>query len=100
MGIVTEINASSPRSATHNGVPFTGGKNPRGSPKGPGGARRPFGAASDGAVVATFTVIEADAEPLGVADVGLTVQVASDGAPAHAKLTAWLNPPSPLRLTE
>jgi len=98
MGIVTEINASSPRSATHNGVPFTGGKNPRGSPKGPGGARRPFTAASDGAVVAAFTVIEADPEPLGVAEVGFTVQVASEGAPLHAKLTAWLNPPTSVRL--
>jgi len=51
-------------------------------------------------VVATVTVIETEPEALGVADVGLTVQVASEGAPVHAKLTAWLNPPSPLRASE
>lgn len=66
--------------------------------KEPGGALRARGAAKDGAVVVTVTVTAIDPEPLGVAEVGFTVQVASEGAPLHAKLTAWLNPPTSVRL--
>ena len=47
--------------------------------------------------MATVTVIETGPEALGVAEEGLTVQVDSEGAPVHAKLTVWLNPPSPVR---
>jgi len=32
--------------------------------------------------------------------VGLTEQVASDGAPVQVKLMVWVRPPSPPRLSE
>jgi hypothetical protein len=50
--------------------------------------------------VLTVTVIEANPAAAGEAEGGLTVQVASAGAPAQAKLTVWLNPPRPLSASE
>jgi hypothetical protein len=32
--------------------------------------------------------------PLGVTDAGVTAQVEFAGAPVHARVTAWLNPPA------
>ena len=52
---------------------------------------------TDDAVVATLTVIFI-AEMPGVTGLGETVQLDSEGAPAHVKLTLWLNPPTPATL--
>ena len=52
------------------------------------------GAVTEGAVVVTVTVTLV-AELPAVAGFGETVQVASEGAPAHVKFTAPDNPPSP-----
>jgi hypothetical protein len=52
---------------------------------------------SEGAVVVTVTVTLV-AELPAVTGFGETVQAASEGAPVQAKLTLWLNPPSPPRL--
>jgi hypothetical protein len=59
-----------------------------------------LGTTAEGAVVVTVTVIAADPDPLGVVDEGLTVQVASEGAPVQVKLMVWFMPPSPLKLSE
>jgi hypothetical protein len=56
---------------------------------------RRFGAAQDAAVVVTETVSVTVPDPLGVTEGGLTVQVASEGAPVQAKLMAWFMPPKP-----
>ena len=56
-----------------------------------GGSAR--GALADGAVVVTDTVIFV-AELPGVSGFGETVHVASDGAPAQLKFTAWFRPPT------
>jgi hypothetical protein len=61
---------------------------------GTGGRGRERGAPTEGAVVVTLTVIFV-AEPPAVTGLGETVQVASERAPVQAKLTLWLNPPSP-----
>jgi len=68
-------------------IPFRPGHN-----GGAGGSGRECGALTEAAVVVTLTVIFV-AELPGVTALGETVQVASDGAPAHAKLTAWSRPP-------
>jgi acyl transferase domain-containing protein len=60
---------------------------------GTGGRGRERGALR-AAVVVTVTVTFV-AELPAVAEVGETVQVASEGAPVQAKLTLWLNPPTP-----
>jgi hypothetical protein len=60
----------------------------------------PGGVVMEAAVVVTATPIDIAPEPLGVTEVGFTVHVASDGAPVHVKLMAWLNPPSPPKLSE
>ncbi len=44
-------------------------------------------------LVAMVRVAVDAAAPLGVTDVGAMLQVACSGAPEHARLTAWLNPP-------
>ena len=59
-----------------------------------------MGATTVAAVVVTVTVNETDPDAPGVAEGGLTVQVACDGAPVQAKLMAWFKPPSPPRLSE
>jgi len=46
---------------------------------------------SEVAVVVTVTAIAAD--PLSAIELGDTAQVDCDGAPVHAKVTDWLNPP-------
>jgi hypothetical protein len=61
---------------------------------GAGGSGRERGTLSEGAVVVTLTVIFV-AELPAVTGFGETVQVASEGAPVHVKLTLWLNPASP-----
>jgi hypothetical protein len=58
---------------------------------------RERGALIDGAVVVTVTVTFV-AELAAVTGLGETVQVASEGAPLQARLTLWLNPPSPVTL--
>lgn len=57
-----------------------------------GGSGRERGALIVGAVVVTVTVTFV-AELPGVMGLGEAVQVASEGAPAQAKATLWLNPP-------
>lgn len=64
-----------------------------------GGAWRSLGATPEGAVVVTVTVIEPGPDE-GVVDEGLTVQVASEGAPVQVKLMVWFMPPSPLKLSK
>jgi hypothetical protein len=59
---------------------------------GPGFTRRGPNIA-DGAVVVTVRVVVAVPSAAGVTLVGLTLQVASDGAPEQEKLTALVNPP-------
>jgi hypothetical protein len=59
---------------------------------GTGGSGRERGTLSEGAVVATLAVIFV-AELPGVTEFGETVQVDSEGAPVHVKLTVWFNPP-------
>jgi hypothetical protein len=59
-----------------------------------GGSGRDRGATAEGAVVVTMTVMFVAVLP-GVSGFGETVQVDLEGAPVHAKLTLWLNPPSP-----
>jgi hypothetical protein len=54
------------------------------------------GTMKERAVVVIETEIEAELEPFGVTDEGLTVQVAAAGAPEQLKETSWLNPPSGL----
>jgi hypothetical protein len=54
----------------------------------------------DGAVVETATATVADAVPLTVAELGVSVQVASVGAPVQARFTVWLNPSSGLSVNE
>ena len=61
------------------------------------GMCRERGALIDGAVVVTVTVTFV-AELAAVTGLGETVQVASEGAPLQARLTLWLNPPSPVTL--
>ena len=56
----------------------------------PGGRNLPCGGASDGAVVETATAT--DAVPFSVTVLGVSVHVDSEGAPVHARFTAWLNP--------
>jgi len=51
----------------------------------PGGTNLPCGGASDGAVVETATATVADAVPFGVTVLGVSVQVASDGAPLRLR---------------
>jgi hypothetical protein len=46
------------------------------------------------AVVVTATVTRAELDPLSVTEVGETEQLASEGAPVHAKVTVPLGPPS------
>jgi len=53
--------------------------------------RKLRGLLADGAVVVTVTVRLVP----GVAGFGETAQVDSEGGPVQAKLTLWLNPPSP-----
>ena len=65
-----------------------------------GGERRRLGGTRVGAVVVTVTVTETDPDALGVADEGLTEQVASEGAPVQVKLMLWFKPPSPPKLRE
>jgi hypothetical protein len=65
-----------------------------------GGVWRGLGATTLAAVVVTDTLTAIEPEPLGVADEGLTVQVAPDGAPVQVKLMAWFMPPSPPKLSE
>ena len=48
------------------------------------------------AVVARVTVALDGYSPSGITVDGMTEQVASDGAPAHARETAWLKPPTGL----
>ena len=50
------------------------------------------GALTEGSVVATVTVTFVP-ELLGVNEVCESWQLASEGAPVHAKLTVWLKPP-------
>jgi hypothetical protein len=64
---------------------------------GTGGSGRERGALTEGAVVVTVMVTFV-AEVPAVTGFGETVQVASEGAPVQAKLTVWLNPPSPATL--
>jgi hypothetical protein len=59
----------------------------------PGGRNLTCGGASDEAVVETATATVVDAVPFSVTVLGVSVQVDSEGAPVHARLTAWLNPP-------
>jgi hypothetical protein len=62
-------------------------------------ASHPLGGAPvDGGVVVTVKVTFA-AELPGVAGFGEAEQVASEGAPAQVKFTAWLKPPSPPTLS-
>ena len=73
------------------------------NPVEPGGSNLPAGGAShavDGAVVETATATVADAVPLTVAELGVSVQVASVGAPVQARFTVWLNPSSGLSVNE
>jgi len=49
------------------------------------------GASVEGAVVVTVTVTLVP----GVAGLGETVHVASEGAPLQVKFTGWLRPPRP-----
>src|SRR5437870_13822096 len=53
----------------------------------------PRGAVIVRAVVVTDTVAVAALDPFKVTEVGLTVHVASEGPPLHAKLTAPVGPP-------
>jgi hypothetical protein len=57
-----------------------------------GGRGLERGVLTEGAVDVTVTVILAP-ELLGVTEVCESWQFASEGAPLHARLTAWLNPP-------
>ena len=59
-----------------------------------GGSCRELGALIEGAVVVTLTVTFV-AELPTVSGFGVTVQVASEGAPVQVKATAPDNPPSP-----
>jgi len=65
---------------------------------GASGLSRPRGATSEGAVVVTLTVTLV-AEFASVTGFGETVQVASEGAPVHVKLTVPEMPPSPPTLS-
>jgi len=58
------------------------------NPVKPGGRNLPCGGASDGAVVETATATVPDAVPFSVTVFGVSVQVDSEGAPVHVKLTA------------
>jgi hypothetical protein len=64
---------------------------------GTGGSGRERGTLTEAAVVVTLTVTLL-AELPAVTGFGETVQVASEGVPVQAKLTLWLNPPSPTAL--
>jgi hypothetical protein len=59
-----------------------------------GGRTFPNGGASDPAVVDTVTVTGADAVPFSASELGVTVQVESEGAPLHVRLAVWVSPPS------
>jgi hypothetical protein len=59
-----------------------------------GGETFPKGGASDPAVVDTVTVTGADAVPFRATEPGVSVQVESEGAPLHVRLTVWVSPPS------
>ena len=58
-----------------------------------GGKTFPEGGASDPAVVDTATVTGAEAAPFSVTELGVSVQVESEGAPLHVRLTVWFSPP-------
>ena len=58
-----------------------------------GGKTLPRGGASVPAVVETATVTDVDDLPFSVTGLGVSVQVESEGAPVHVKLTVWLSPP-------
>jgi hypothetical protein len=66
----------------------------------PSGGRRSLPTTALGAAVVTVTVIETDPKAPGVAEGGLTEQVASEGAPVQLKLMVCVSPPNPLKLSE
>lgn len=69
----------------------------------PGGGNLPEGGASnavDGAVVVIATPTVADAVPFRAAELGVSVHVASDGAPVQVRFTVWLNPSAGLSVKE
>jgi hypothetical protein len=59
-----------------------------------GGRIMPEGGAIVPAVVETETVTGAGAAPFSVTELGVTVQVESEGAPLHVRFTVWFSPPS------
>jgi len=63
-----------------------------------GGVIRFSGVIPEAAVVDTFTEKVVVLDPLSVAELGETVQVASDGAPLQLKAIAELRPPSGVAL--
>ncbi len=48
---------------------------------------------ADAAVVLSVSVVVAALPPVGVTVVGAKLQVASEGRPEQAKVTAWVKPP-------
>jgi hypothetical protein len=58
-----------------------------------GGRTFPKGGANVAAVVDTVTVTGADAVPFKVTELGVSVQVESEGAPLHVRFTVWFSPP-------
>ena len=68
-----------------------------------GGGNLPAGGARlavVGAVVVTATATLADAVPLRATELGVSVQVASVGAPVQVRFTVWLNPSAGLTAKE
>ena len=82
-------------------IPYSQNNLPK--PVMPGGWNLPAGGASnavDGAVVVIATPTVADAVPFRAAELGVSVQVASDGAPVQVRFTVWLNPSAGLSVKE
>lgn len=64
-----------------------------------GGRTFPNGGADDDAVVDIATVTGADAVPFNVTELGVSVQVDSEGAPLHVRFTVWFSPPCGVTVT-